>query len=139
MRAGNVHCALSGASQPSTANPSAPNTPSAAFRCHGWDAKMDSEALSASPLDSGVLTGLDSTWRSHRSAITSSRLSYVITDARLRFVGAMHVYEVRPRKDKRGVDLMSDALFFVGCGTVSQMQSVMQWTTRSSTAAHVTP
>jgi hypothetical protein len=24
----------------------------------------------------------------------------------------MHVYEVRPRKDKRGVDLMSDALPF---------------------------
>jgi hypothetical protein len=54
MGAGNVHCALSGASQPSTANPSAPNTPSAARRSHGWDAKMDSEALSASSLDSGV-------------------------------------------------------------------------------------
>jgi hypothetical protein len=26
----------------------------------------------------------------------------------------MHVYEVRPRKDKRGVDLISDALPF-GC------------------------
>lgn len=25
----------------------------------------------------------------------------------------MHVYEVRPRKDKRGVDLISDALPFV--------------------------
>jgi hypothetical protein len=25
---------------------------------------------------------------------------------------AMHVYEVRPRKDKRGVDLISDALPF---------------------------
>ena len=24
----------------------------------------------------------------------------------------MHVYEVRPRKDKRGVDLISDALSF---------------------------
>jgi hypothetical protein len=24
----------------------------------------------------------------------------------------MHVYEVRPRKDKRGVDLISDALLF---------------------------
>jgi hypothetical protein len=74
MRAGNVHCALSGASQPSSANPSAPNTTSAACRSHGWDAKMDSEALSASPLDSGVLTGPDSTWGSHRSAISSSKL-----------------------------------------------------------------
>jgi hypothetical protein len=26
----------------------------------------------------------------------------------------MHVYEVRPRKDKRGVDLLSDALPFGG-------------------------
>ena len=26
----------------------------------------------------------------------------------------MHVYEVRPRKDKRGVDLISDALPFAG-------------------------
>jgi len=28
-------------------------------------------------------------------------------------VASMHVYEVRPRKDKRGVDLISDALPFV--------------------------
>jgi hypothetical protein len=28
----------------------------------------------------------------------------------------MHVYEVRPRKDHRGVDLISDALPSVGCG-----------------------
>ena len=27
-------------------------------------------------------------------------------------VAAMHVYEVRPRKDKRGVDLVSDVLPF---------------------------
>ena len=27
---------------------------------------------------------------------------------------AMHIYEVRPRKDKRGVDLISDALPFGG-------------------------
>ena len=26
----------------------------------------------------------------------------------------MHVYEIRPRKDKRGVDLISDALPFSG-------------------------
>jgi hypothetical protein len=29
-------------------------------------------------------------------------------------VESMHVYEVRPRKDKRGVDLISDALPFGG-------------------------
>jgi hypothetical protein len=27
---------------------------------------------------------------------------------------SIHLYEVRPRKDKRGVDLISDALPFVG-------------------------
>ena len=32
---------------------------------------------------------------------------------------APHLYEVRPRKDKRGFDLISDALPFGGCGTVS--------------------
>ena len=33
-------------------------------------------------------------------------------------VHSMHVYEVRPRKDKRGVDLISDALPFgrLWCG-----------------------
>jgi hypothetical protein len=31
------------------------------------------------------------------------------------------VYEVRPRKDKRGVDLISDALRSVGCGTPNRM------------------
>jgi hypothetical protein len=32
-----------------------------------------------------------------------------------------HVYEVRLRQDKRGVDLISDALpFRAGCGTPSQ-------------------
>jgi hypothetical protein len=29
-------------------------------------------------------------------------------------ISPMHVYEVRPRKDKRGVDLISDALPFGG-------------------------
>ena len=29
-------------------------------------------------------------------------------------ISATHVYEVRPRKDKRGVDLISDALPFGG-------------------------
>ena len=28
----------------------------------------------------------------------------------------MHIYEVRPRKDHRGVDLISDALPFIGGG-----------------------
>jgi hypothetical protein len=28
------------------------------------------------------------------------------------FLNAMHIYEVRPRKDHRGVDLVSDALPF---------------------------
>jgi hypothetical protein len=49
----------------------------------------------------------------------------------------MHVYEVRPRKDHRGVNLISDALPFGGCGTVSRMESAMQSTTRSLTAAHM--
>ena len=30
----------------------------------------------------------------------------------MNFRGCTHSYEVRPRKDKRGVDLMSDALAF---------------------------
>jgi hypothetical protein len=29
---------------------------------------------------------------------------------------AMHIYEVRPRSDKRGVNLISDALPFGACG-----------------------
>jgi hypothetical protein len=28
----------------------------------------------------------------------------------------IHVYEVRPRKDKRGFDLISDVLHLIGCG-----------------------
>ena len=36
---------------------------------------------------------------------------------------SMHVYEVRPRKDKRGVDLISDALPFGRLCTASQTQS----------------
>jgi hypothetical protein len=42
--------------------------------------------------------------------------------------------EVRPRKDKRGVDLISDALPF-GCGTP---KSRTQSATRSFTVDHVT-
>jgi len=29
-------------------------------------------------------------------------------------IATMHVYEIRPRKDRRGVDLISDALPFGG-------------------------
>ncbi|PYI83581.1 MAG: hypothetical protein DMF09_11125 [Verrucomicrobia bacterium] len=38
----------------------------------------------------------------------------------------MHAYEVRPRSDKRGVDLISLRCHSVGCGTASQMQSATQ-------------
>src|SRR5436305_1608790 len=38
----------------------------------------------------------------------------------------VRIYEVRTRKDKRGFDLISDALPSVGCGTASRMQSAMQ-------------
>ena len=45
-----------------------------------------------------------------------------------------HIYEVRPRKDKRGVDLISDALpfgplWYGGPGAVG-----MRWDTRNSIA-----
>jgi hypothetical protein len=47
-----------------------------------------------------------------------------------------HIYEVRPRKDHRGVNLICDALPF-GCGTTDQMLSAMQSDTRSTTAGHM--
>jgi hypothetical protein len=48
----------------------------------------------------------------------------------------MDVYEVRPRRDKRGVNLISDTLPFGRlCGTMNQTQSG----TRSSTAANMMP
>jgi len=49
----------------------------------------------------------------------------------------MHEYEVRPRKDHRGVDLISEALPLVGCGMASQTQSVTQLATQSFSAAHI--
>jgi hypothetical protein len=49
-----------------------------------------------------------------------------------------HVYEVRPRKDHRGVNLISDALPFGALGTVSLMQSRTQSPTQSFTAVHIT-
>jgi hypothetical protein len=41
------------------------------------------------------------------------------------------IYEVRPRTDKRGVDLISNALPFGASGTASRMQSVMRSGTQS--------
>jgi hypothetical protein len=38
---------------------------------------------------------------------------------------------MRPRKDDRGVDLISDRCRLAGCGTLSQTQSEMQSDTRS--------
>ena len=49
----------------------------------------------------------------------------------------VHVYEVRPRKDKRGVDLMSDVLPLVAYGTTDRMQSATQSDMRSIAAAHI--
>jgi hypothetical protein len=50
-----------------------------------------------------------------------------------------HTYEVRPRKDHRGVNPISDALHSAGCGMASRMQSVTQSDThkfyRASTQA----
>ena len=43
----------------------------------------------------------------------------------------MHVYQIRPRSDKRGVDLISDALPFVVSGIPSQTQSAIQSATQS--------
>ena len=36
----------------------------------------------------------------------------VAIEIRVSYTALMHLYEVRPRKDKRGVDLISDALPF---------------------------
>ncbi len=46
----------------------------------------------------------------------------------------MHVYEVRPRKDHRGVDLISDALPFGRLWYGELTQSAMQSVTRSFAA-----
>ena len=50
---------------------------------------------------------------------------------------SQHLYEVRPRKDHRGVNLISDALPFGACGTASQMQSGTQSGTPRIAAAHM--
>jgi hypothetical protein len=41
-----------------------------------------------------------------------------------------HAYEIRSRKDKRGVDPISNALPSIGCGTATRMQSRTQSTTQ---------
>jgi len=47
----------------------------------------------------------------------------------------MHIYEIRPRKDKRGFDLISDALPFGRAPVPSKFPA--QSNTRSTTAAHM--
>ena len=47
-----------------------------------------------------------------------------------------HVYKVRPRKDKRGVDLISDALPFGGLWYGEPNASATQSATQSIAAAH---
>jgi hypothetical protein len=51
----------------------------------------------------------------------------------------MHIYEVRPRKDKRGVDLISDALPFGRLWYGEPNAVATQSITQSSTADHTTP
>jgi hypothetical protein len=46
----------------------------------------------------------------------------------------MHTYEIRPRKDDRGVDLISDVLKSVGCGMTRQ---TMQSATLCTSAGHM--
>ena len=51
----------------------------------------------------------------------------------------MHVYEVRPRSDKRGVDLISDALpfgalWYVGPGAISNAVGYAKFFSRSQDA-----
>jgi hypothetical protein len=49
----------------------------------------------------------------------------------------MHVYEVRPRKDHRGVDLISDALPFGRLWYDGPNAASMQPVTPASTADHM--
>jgi hypothetical protein len=51
-----------------------------------------------------------------------------------------HVYEVRPRKDRRGFDLNHRrGCHSVGYGMASQTQSVTQSDTPSIAAVHIAP
>ena len=54
-------------------------------------------------------------------------------------ISIKHVYEVHPRKDKRGVDLISDACHSVGCGMANRMLPVMLSAMLSITVAHMMP
>jgi hypothetical protein len=49
----------------------------------------------------------------------------------------MHAYEVRPRKDKRGVDLISDALPFGGLWYSGKTRSTMQSDTPNIAVDHM--
>jgi hypothetical protein len=53
-------------------------------------------------------------------------------------ISSQHIYEVRPRKDHRGVDLIPSRCLSVGCGMASQPQLAMQLATQSFSAAHIT-
>src|SRR5215831_4007997 len=61
-----------------------------------------------------------------RKPAAGSRLSHVGTVPVILPEQKIHVYEVRPRSDKRGFDLISDALALVGCSTASRTLSDMQ-------------
>jgi hypothetical protein len=50
---------------------------------------------------------------------------------------SMHEYEIRPRSDKRGLDLISDACHLAACGTPGQTRSTMQSDTPNIGAAHI--
>jgi len=51
---------------------------------------------------------------------------------------SVEAYEVRPRKDHRGVDLISDALPFGGLWSGEPTQSATQLMMRGFAAAHTT-
>ena len=51
----------------------------------------------------------------------------------------MHVYEVRPRKYHRGIDLISDALPFGHLWYAEPTQSRVQSATPSFSAVHMMP
>jgi hypothetical protein len=48
-----------------------------------------------------------------------------------------HVYEIRPRKDHRGVNLISDALPFDRLWYDERVQSITQSATQSFSAGHM--
>jgi hypothetical protein len=57
-----------------------------------------------------------------------------VIDMQRTAVDSMHVYEVRPHKDKRGFDLISDAL---PLGRLCTPNRMMQSITQSLSAAHM--